>query len=312
MIDWLRQVAPDEIKAYYWAAQGVYTSPVFYAGVLGILILERIRPAMREQRLLSRGFVADFGWFHLDLVFKAGALPAFVGLLAWLYDETTGSFRIQTLAAGPLALRVTLSLLIYDFLQWLQHWIRHKVPVLWHFHVIHHSQRELNLFTDLRVHFVEYFVSRGVEFIPMLLLGLQPFEVLWVATVMSWHTRLAHANVRTNYGPLGHLLVSPQYHRVHHSIDPEHVDRNFGAILTVWDRLFGTYHHDRHVYPPTGVAEVEFTVPEGASPRVWTAYFVRQVRWPFAQLADRGNWQRPRVNALGMSSEVVQHDNPTA
>lgn len=311
--EWLRQITPDEVKAYYWAAARIYTSPLFYFGVVSILFVERIRPAVRDQRLLSRGFAEDFGWFQLDLAFKVAALPAFAGLLSMLYHEVTGGFRLEIVASLPLGWKVAVSLLLFDFLQWLHHRVRHKVTAFWHFHVIHHSQRQLNLFTDLRVHFVEYLVARVIEFVPMLMFGLTPFAIMGVGLATSWYTRLIHANVRTNFGPLGHLVVSPQYHRVHHSIEPQHTDRNFGVILTVWDRMFGTMYKSFDEYPRTGVVGVEFVPPGRWAPGPWVRHFWRQLVWPFSQLV-RGSTPRPE-SPVDRHRDGSSHDrvppNPT-
>lgn len=280
----IRSLVPDEIKAYYWAAQWIYTSPWFYLGIGAILFLEWVRPAIRAQRVFSWSLLQDFLWFNLDLAFKAAALPAFIGLLRFLYGEVTGGFVIPVVSDLPLLPKVLISFLVFDFLQWFHHWVRHRFTTLWHFHVIHHSQRELNLFTDLRVHFVEYFVAQILIFIPMFMLDLSPYAIVGVGFVTQWYTRLIHANIRANFGPLRHILVSPQFHRIHHSIEPQHRDKNFGVFLTVWDRWFGTLHPDYEEYPETGVAGVTFAPPTGLSPFAWARDLGAQILYPFRQI----------------------------
>lgn len=286
-IDWLREVTPTELKAYYWAASTVYTSPWFYVLIAVILVLEWLRPAMREQRVFSRGLFQDFLWFNLDLAFKVAALPAFAGLLKLLYDRVTGGFVLPVLSLLPALTRVVIAFVLFDFLQWFHHWVRHRVKAFWHFHVIHHSQRELNLFTDLRVHFAEYLTARVLTFVPLFMLDLSPFLVVTVGLVESWYTRLIHANVRLNFGPLKHVLVSPQYHRIHHSIELRHQDKNFGVVLTLWDRVFGTIYPHYDEYPATGVAGVDFASTASLSPRAWARDLGRQILYPFKELAGR-------------------------
>ena len=292
--DWLRSVTPAEIKVYYWAAIKIYGSPWFYLGIAVILALEWVRPAVREQRVFSWSLLQDFLWFNLDLVFKAAAFPAFVGLLRLLYARATGGYVVPVLSDWPLWVKVLISFMIFDFLQWFHHWVRHRITALWHFHVIHHSQRELNLFTDLRVHFVEYLVAQVITFIPMFLLGLTPGAIVGTGFVIQWYTRLIHANVRTNFGPLKHVLVSPQFHRIHHSIERRHQDKNFGVILTLWDRAFGTLYPGYDEYPETGVEGVLFAPPSGLSPRAWARDLGRQVLYPFRQLLVRPRAPGPR------------------
>jgi sterol desaturase/sphingolipid hydroxylase (fatty acid hydroxylase superfamily) len=295
LVDWLRQVTPDEVKAYYWAAYEVYASPWFYAGIALILALEWVRPAIREQRVLSPALWQDFLWFNLDLAFKVAALPAFAGLLQAGYTRVTGGFVLPVLASLPVFAKVGISFLIFDFLQWFHHWVRHRVPALWYFHVIHHSQRELNLFTDLRVHFAEYLAAQVITFVPMFMLGLSPFAIVGTVLVVNWYTRLIHANVRLNFGPLKHLLVSPQYHRIHHSIEAQHQDRNFGVIFTIWDRLFGTLYPHYDEYPGTGVAGVEFAPAAGIAPAAWARDLARQNLYPFRQLVRRPSRESRRT-----------------
>lgn len=146
-----------------------------------------------------------------------------------------------------------LAVVILDFLQWGNHWIRHKIKPFWHFHSIHHSPRELNAFTDLRTHSAEYFIAVTLAFVPMLALGVPPLAVTGVGGFRMWYARFVHANIGTNLGPLKHILVTPQYHRVHHSIEPAHQDKNFASMFTVWDRSFGTLHRNYDEYPATGV-----------------------------------------------------------
>lgn len=287
LIEWLRAVTPVEIKTYYWAAARFYGSPWFYLGIAVILLLEWIRPAIREQRVFSWALLQDFLWFNLDLAFKAAALPAFIGLLRLLYARVTGGFVIPGLSDWPLVAKFVLAFMVFDFLQWFHHWVRHRITPLWHFHVIHHSQRDLNLFTDLRVHFVEYLVAQVLTFIPMFLLGLSPYAIVGVAFVTQWYTRLIHANVRTNFGPFRHVLVSPQFHRIHHSIERRHQDKNFGVIFTVWDRAFGTLYANYEEYPQTGVEGVLFPPPSRLSPRAWARDFGGQILYPFRQLLVR-------------------------
>jgi sterol desaturase/sphingolipid hydroxylase (fatty acid hydroxylase superfamily) len=284
VLDRLREITPVEIKQYYWAAQAVYLDPLFYVLVGAILFVEHIRPAMREQRVFSWALLEDFCWFNLDAVFKVAALPAFIGLLQMAYDRVTGGATIGVLGSWSVPARVMVSLLLFDLLQWFHHWARHKVAVFWHFHVIHHSQRQMNLFTDVRVHAAEYLIAQTLTFIPLFMLDLTPFAIMGVATFTLWYTRFIHANIRMNLGPLKHVLVTPQFHRIHHSIEPRHRDQNFGVLLTVWDRMFGTLYPSYDEYPPTGVEGVRFYPPRDFSPRSWFADLATQFLYPFRQI----------------------------
>jgi sterol desaturase/sphingolipid hydroxylase (fatty acid hydroxylase superfamily) len=286
-MDRLRAAMPDQVVAMYVAAMRIYSSPWFYLLIAGILLLEIIWPAVKSQRVFSRALAQDFLWFNLDGVFKMAILPAYIGYLRLAYDRLSGGFAFNASDAWPVPVTIVTSFLLSDFLNWFHHWVRHKVTVFWHFHVIHHSQRQMNLFTDLRVHSVEYVIAQAIMFVPLFLFPLSHPAIMGYGAVMMWYTRLIHANVRTNFGPLRFVLVSPQFHRIHHSIEPRHRDRNFGVILTTWDRLFGTLYPRYDEYPETGVDGVEFPPPARVSMRAWMASFGTQLLYPFRQLRPR-------------------------
>lgn len=284
VLDWLRSVTPVEIKAYYWAASEVYLAPWFWMFYLAIFFVEWRRPGVPTQRVFSWGLAQDFVWFNFDIIMRVAALPAYVGLLSLLYKSMTGGYTIATLVPVPLPVKIVAAVVIFDLFQWAIHWIRHKVRPFWHFHAIHHSQRELNTFTDLRIHSGDYLIAETLAFFPMLLFGVPALAVMGVGGLRMWYARFVHANIRANFGPLKHVFVTPQYHRIHHSIEPRHQDKNFGSILTVWDRMFGTMNRNYDEYPATGVIGLEFNPPRRLAPTAWLRDFVHTWLQPFRAL----------------------------
>jgi sterol desaturase/sphingolipid hydroxylase (fatty acid hydroxylase superfamily) len=280
----LRMITPDQVKEYYWAAQKIYLNPWFWAFTASILLLERLRPADKAQPVFSWGLMQDFVWFNLDAAFKVALIPAFVGLLRLAYDAATGGHSIAVISGWPLPAKIILAFIVFDFLQWFHHWARHRVNAFWHFHAIHHSQRQVNLFTDLRVHAGEYVISETLVFIPMFAFGISAYGVMGVAGLRWWYTRFLHANIRTNLGWLKHVLVTPQFHRVHHSIEARHQNKNFGVVFSVWDRLFGTLHARYDEYPATGVEGLSFEPPHGFAATSWMRDYLRMFLYPFREL----------------------------
>jgi hypothetical protein len=102
--------------------------------------------------------------------------------------------------------------------------------------------------------------------------------------------RLQHANLSWGFGPLGAILVSPQYHRIHHSRDREHHDCNYGDLLTIWDRAFGTMYHKPGVYPPTGLDGVRWSAPADNTPRGAVLRTLEQLWYPVKSIAQ-GGWR---------------------
>jgi hypothetical protein len=163
--------------------------------------------------------------------------------------------------------------------------------VLWRLHAIHHSQEQMNLFTDLRYYPGEYLVTVTLVALPMFIFANTLPVTFAYSLVHQSYTKLYHANIRTELGPLRHVLVTPQSHRIHHSILTEHRDRNFGVLLTVWDRLFGTAYLGGG-YPRTGIADPSFP-GDGARGVVRTLvaqslYPLRGSASPLASLAPVG------------------------
>ncbi|MEO7359561.1 MAG: sterol desaturase family protein [Gemmatimonadaceae bacterium] len=275
---------PFELKEYYWKALTIWSNPWLWALFALILILERVIPADPTQRLFSKGVGQDFLWFNLDIAIGVALLPAVAGTLKFLYDRVTGGYVLSVAEGWPTLARIVLAVVITDFLYYCKHRLSHRVGALWHFHAVHHSQRELNALTDRRQHIVEHLVTQMLIFLPLIAMGLKPLALMAAGAALWWQTLFVHGNIRTNFGPVGWVIVSPQFHRIHHSIELQHYDKNFGSIFTIWDRLFGTIYHGVNEYPPTGVHNVYFRPPNSFKPQAWLADFGRQVLYPFRQL----------------------------
>ena len=173
---------------------------------------------------------------------------------------------------------------IADFLNWGTHLARHRIPLLWHFHEVHHSQRSLNMLTESREHFMEAMIASTVAFVPVALLGASFRVIAGAVTFTVFYNYFQHSNIRTNLGPLRHVLVTPQSHRVHHARDPEHHDTNFGVIFSVWDRIFRTASRDDgSIYPATGVDNERFPIEESARFPDLVATYGRQIAHPFRE-----------------------------
>ena len=173
----------------------------------------------------------------------------------FLYRSYTeyADFIHLPLSRLPIGLRIVLAVMIADFLEWAAHIVHHKVRVLWRLHSVHHSQPELNAFSDQRIHPVEYLTDNFLQFLPLVMLNFGVSFSIWYTAIRLWHSRLTHANVRTNFGIFRFILVTPQSHRVHHSIERRHWDCNYGGLLSIWDHLFGTQYRGYDEYPATGV-----------------------------------------------------------
>lgn len=275
-----------------WSLEAMLFYPF---GLLAILLLERRFPAVPTQRTLSTGMVHDVLWVLIEAVVELFFVGWYVGLLSAAYARYLSFLTLNVAGSLPVAVRLVIGVVVMDFLRWCQHWLHHHVRWLWPFHAVHHAQRELNLFSDYRNHFMEQFVRRAVFVLPMLMLGLDTPHVIWWVLLLSWHARLYHANIRSDFGPLRYVFVTPQSHRVHHSRDAEHFNRNYGAMLSAWDYLFGTQYRRYDVYPETGVQDEDFPVETADSVAGVLVTTTREMLYPFRRLLGGRQIERARV-----------------
>jgi sterol desaturase/sphingolipid hydroxylase (fatty acid hydroxylase superfamily) len=154
-----------------------------------------------------------------------------LGLVYWLHASTLWT--------------IVISFFVLDFFGgWLVHWVQHKIYPLWKFHVVHHSDNNVDVTTGLRHHPIES-VLRGIFFLAAIAItGAPMYAVMIYQTVLVLSTQFAHANIhlpRWLDASLSYLFVSPAMHKVHHHWQQPYTDSNYGAVFSVWDRLLGTY-----------------------------------------------------------------------
>ncbi len=286
---------PVSLKPLVSKGASVILTPWLYLLMMVVFIAEKYVPADRRQRVWSVGMVQDFiGWFIFGGVFRVVLIGVLVSGLYFFCQRYLAGARLSAVDRWPMAVRVVLAVLAGDLTNWLHHFIRHKVQMLWLFHTVHHSQRQMNMFTDLRVHLVEYVVAKPLTLFPLFVLGLDVELAFWLTLVLESYTRVYHGNLRTNYGLLRYVLVTPQSHRIHHSIEPRHQDKNFAVLFSFWDRLFGTQWTGYDEYPPTGVVDECFPHERSLKGMSIFTTYLHQLAYPFVGLwlMTRGRGRR--------------------
>ncbi len=287
---------PESSSAYYWVKDGIERlfgnayRKIFTNGLLSIgfwivlpatLILQRVIPAVPQQRIFGTAMAQDFVWFIYEAFFSVFIFGTFVLWAKDLYSHHLQFLTITTFLGAPEWVRFAIAVLLFDFLCWCHHIIQHRVSFFWKFHSLHHSQTELNFFSDFRYHVFEYFIRNIFCSFPFFVLELSPPTIVAYQFFSQWFSRFYHGNIRTNLGPLRYILVTPQSHRVHHSREPRHFDRNFGTLFSIWDRLLGTHYHGENEYPETGIPDSEFPLERSSALKdLLTTPFV-QMFYPF-------------------------------
>jgi sterol desaturase/sphingolipid hydroxylase (fatty acid hydroxylase superfamily) len=144
----------------------------------------------------------------------------------------------------PVAVEMVLAVLILDFAIWAQHLVTHKVPVLWRLHRVHHADVDMDVTTAIRFHPIEIGLSMLLKIGLVYLLGIAAVAVVIFEVLLNGMAMFNHANLKLPSrvdAALRLAVVTPDMHRVHHSVDRAEHDKNYGFSLSVWDRLFGTY-----------------------------------------------------------------------
>ena len=144
---------------------------------------------------------------------------------------------------------------VYDFFYYWWHRAEHRFLPLWHIHAVHHSDQHMNASTYIRKNWLELVLRPIVVSIPVAMLFKLPAANFFLASLFmaSWGT-FGHLNIRLNMGWLTPVIGAPQYHRIHHSIERKHQDKNFAQYFPLFDILFSTYHRpEKDEYPETGL-----------------------------------------------------------
>jgi len=214
-----------------------------FAGVLAIMVIweflapRRPRTLARLRRWPANLSIVVLNTFIVRLTFPAAALGVALAVEAQGWGLLHG-------IGMPAWVAILAGIVLLDLVIYLQHLLFHAVPVLWRLHRMHHADLDLDVTTGARFHPVEIVLSLLIKFATIAALGIPPaavvlFEVLLNATSMFNHSNVRIAPVLEPV--LRSLLVTPDMHRVHHSVERDETNSNFGFNLSLWDRLFGTY-----------------------------------------------------------------------
>ncbi len=229
---------PDFLAQYESVFRfGIFLSVFAVMAALEALAPRRKRYLTRTRRWSTNGLMALSG---------AVAISAAMPLLAIGAAEiaTARNWGLFNLVAFPGWLEFIAAVILLDLAIYAQHVATHKIPILWRLHKVHHTDRDIDASTALRFHPVEIILSMIYKIAIVFLLGPAALAVFVFEVLLNASALFNHANVRLPLG-LDRLvrlfLVTPDMHRVHHSVLAHETNSNYGFCLPIWDRLFGTY-----------------------------------------------------------------------
>lgn len=215
----------------------------FFFGVFALMALWEVL-APRRPLTVSRPWrwANNLGIVFLNTVLVRVIFPT--GAVALAITAETQGWGLLSYLMLPPWLTVLIAVVALDLIIYLQHVMVHAVPALWRLHRVHHADLDYDLTTGARFHPLEILLSMLIKFAAILALGPPAVAVLIFEVVLNAMAMFNHGNVRLPLGldrALRLLLVTPDMHRVHHSIEDHETNSNFGFNLSLWDRLFGTY-----------------------------------------------------------------------
>ncbi len=214
-----------------------------FLGILAIMAtIEWLLPrrawiTSRAQHWLNNLGLLVFNSVLLRLIFPLAG----IGAAKIAIENNWGLLNLIEL---PLFAEIILGFVVLDLVIYLQHMVFHKIPILWRLHCVHHADRDIDVTTGTRFHPIEIIASMLIKFATIFLLGPPIITVLLFEIVLNGAALFNHSNVKFNKkldGILRLFIVTPDMHRVHHSIIAKEYNSNFGFNLPWWDWLFGTY-----------------------------------------------------------------------
>ncbi len=224
---------------------------LFLGVVVTVFIIELLfvgwkNSALKKVIQFNKSVRTDLVFWLLEIFNLYNIIAFFISLGICYYlvglIQKSIHFNLVELISSPL-LQFTIILLASDLKNYVRHRVFHNIKPLWKLHAFHHSATSFSILTRYRGHFLEMSIARFFDVIPFILLGAPIQTYIAVKILVEVHQLLVHSNLTSSWGILGkYILVSPAAHRIHHSIEPAHFNKNYGNTFIFWDRLFSTYH----------------------------------------------------------------------
>lgn len=212
-------------------------------GLLIFWIIEGAIPLLplRYKKTKLNHAAVNFGFTVIHLIIHTLLAILIVKLSDWCMHVDFGLVYWFNTGIG---MTILIGVLALDFSSWLVHLAMHKTPVLWRFHLIHHSDNNVDVTTGLRHHPGDSLL-RGIFFLLLIFISGAPmYSVMIYQTLVVLSTAFTHANIRLPKKldtVLSYIVVSPNMHKVHHHWKQPYTDSNYGAVFSFWDRLLGTF-----------------------------------------------------------------------
>ena len=273
----------DQFNIWVSAHESALRLAIFASLLIGLILCEAIFPRKKRSQSRPRRWVTNLLILIIDGAALRLAFPIIaVGTALWATSNNWGLFNIWD---GPMWAELIIAVIVLDGVIYLQHVLSHRIPVLWAFHKVHHTDRDLDVTSALRFHPIEILFSMAYKIIWVIALGPSVAAVIIFEVLLNGSAMFNHANLRLPLWldkTLRLFIVTPDMHRVHHSVIESETNSNYGFCLSIWDRLFRTYTpqpREGHDGMTLGLSEHQHAGPNSLT---WSLLL------PFARVFSRG------------------------
>ena len=264
----------DGYAATGWLLVGLLQIFIMLAVIVPLQRWKPVEPVVDRQAIrvdILYTLIHRLGLFRLALFFSID--PLWDTVMGKLHVWGFPAFHLDDIWPGVTDnawISLVLYLLVFDFLEYWIHRGQHGFAWWWKLHAVHHSQRQMTVWSDNRNHLLDDMLRDGIAVVVAQLIGVAPGQFVAIVAFTQLSESFQHANLRLWFGTVGERLwISPRFHRLHHAIDVRHAaahpsahGSNFGVLLPWWDMLFGTANFDQH-FEATGVRDQIEPGPDG-------------------------------------------------
>lgn len=226
-----------------------WTSIIVVAAAIIFIILEKVFPYTKGQKIFREGFFYDFFLYTIAQSYILGLI--IFGLLAYI-KTNTDLYQYSIIGGWPIWLQILFFLFTHDlYIYWFHRW-QHNNKFLWRIHEAHHSPKTVDWLSGSRSHSLEILINQTVEFAPIILLGAAPVVPAIKGMIDAVWGMFIHSNIDARMGKLQYFINGPEMHRWHHSDDEgKEYQNNYGTKFAFWDWIFGTaYFPDPKIKKP--------------------------------------------------------------
>lgn len=222
---------------YNMSAPEIYSIIIIVAAAVIFIILEKLFPYTKGQKVLREGFFDDFAFYTIAQSYILSIL--IFSVIIHFVDNATGLSRYRLFADVPIWIQLVFFTVTHDIYIYFMHRWQHHNKWLWRIHEAHHSNKNIDWLAGSRSHAFEILINQTVEFLPIVLLGSPPEVIAYKGVISAVWGMYIHSNINVKTGWLQKIINGPEMHRWHHSTGKGR-NRNFATKFAIWDWLFGT------------------------------------------------------------------------